>query len=316
MVVPQLLVTSARADSLGYSFESASNDGFTANGGGVTVTQDTIGATLGTHSMKIAVVGGATFVGAQTTILDTTTIGNSAIVNNPPGLDHVTFDLTLPSQFPPDDPANPGHPLPGFGVIGFFVFGKAPDGTLADAQFQADEIHIDGLAAGTHTLRMNLTDALGNVVNDGGAFNDIFGTGLRPDGEPKLQPIGLEFYINKTGGANYALTVYIDNVRFGNTVAGDYNGDGVVDAADYTIWRDTLGSTTDLRANGDDTGASMGVIDQADYAFWKSRFGATSGAGAGSLSGAAVPEPPTAVLLLSAAAVLLGRRASAGRFSS
>jgi hypothetical protein len=198
-------------------------------------------------------------------------------------------------------------------VIGFFVFGKAPDGTLADAQFQADEIHLDGLAAGTHTLRMPLTDALGNIVNDGGAFNDIFGTGLRPDGQPKLQPIGLEFYINKTGGANYPITVYIDNVLFGNTVAGDYNGDGIVDAADYTVWRDTLGSTTDLRANGDDTGASMGVIDQADYAFWKSRFGATSGAGAGSHSGGAVPEPASTLLLLSAAAIWLVRRASAIR---
>ena len=35
---------------------------------------------------------------------------------------------------------------------------------------------------------------------------------------------------------------------------GDYNQNGVVDAADYTVWRDTLGSTTDLRANGDNTG--------------------------------------------------------------
>ena len=36
---------------------------------------------------------------------------------------------------------------------------------------------------------------------------------------------------------------------------GDYNQNHIVDAADYTIWRDTLGSTTDLRANGDNTGA-------------------------------------------------------------
>ena len=39
-------------------------------------------------------------------------------------------------------------------------------------------------------------------------------------------------------------------------ITGDYNGNGIVDAADYTVWRDTLGSTTDLRANGDNSGAS------------------------------------------------------------
>lgn len=82
----------------------------------------------------------------------------------------------------------------------------------------------------------------------------------------------------------------------GPPVEGDYNGDGIVDAADYTIWRDTLGSTTDLRANGDNTGASAGVIDQADYAFWKANFGNHSGSGAGAT--AAVPEPATAMLLL------------------
>src|SRR5262249_39970448 len=30
---------------------------------------------------------------------------------------------------------------------------------------------------------------------------------------------------------------------------GDYNGDGIVDAADYTVWTDSLGSTTNLAAD-------------------------------------------------------------------
>lgn len=59
-------------------------------------------------------------------------------------------------------------------------------------------------------------------------------------------------------------------------LVGDYNLDGVVDAADYTAWRNTLGSTADLRANGDNTGASFGVIDMADYLAWKAKFGATT----------------------------------------
>ncbi len=57
------------------------------------------------------------------------------------------------------------------------------------------------------------------------------------------------------------------------TPLGDYNLDAVVNAADYTIWRDTLGSTTDFRANGTNEGASLDVIDQADFEFWKDRFG-------------------------------------------
>jgi hypothetical protein len=82
-------------------------------------------------------------------------------------------------------------------------------------------------------------------------------------------------------------------------VPGDYNRNRVVDAADYTIWRNTLGSTTDLRANGNNSGASAGKIDQADYTFWKSNFGDTSGSG-GAASG--VPEPTSMVLLVMAGA--------------
>ena len=73
-------------------------------------------------------------------------------------------------------------------------------------------------------------------------------------------PVEFQIYSNKSVGGvpAYEWTFYIDNVRVGQDVEGvpgDYNANGTVDAADYTIWRDTLGSTTDLRANGDNTGA-------------------------------------------------------------
>ena len=83
-------------------------------------------------------------------------------------------------------------------------------------------------------------------------------------------------------------------------VAGDYNGNGSVDAADYVVWRNTLGSTTELSANGDDTGASMGIIDAADYAVWRSNFGAAGGSRSFQPA-TAVPEPISLVLLLIAA---------------
>jgi len=83
----------------------------------------------------------------------------------------------------------------------------------------------------------------------------------------------------------------------------DYNQDHLVDAADYTLWRDTLGSTTDLRANGDNTGASQNVIDEADYAFWMARFNSSTLA---ALDTANVPEPPAAAVLFSLLALMKG----------
>jgi T5SS/PEP-CTERM-associated repeat protein len=82
------------------------------------------------------------------------------------------------------------------------------------------------------------------------------------------------------------------------TLAGDYNDDGRVDAADYTVWRDLLGSTFDPRADGD----TNGVIDVADYNIWKANFGMSAGAGSLDFSPAiGVPEPTS----LSLAALVL-----------
>lgn len=70
---------------------------------------------------------------------------------------------------------------------------------------------------------------------------------------------------------------------------GDYNNDGVVDAADYTVWRDNLGGATLTNRDSANTGA----VSMADYASWAAHFGNT--AGAGSTSGA-VPEPASIAL--------------------
>jgi hypothetical protein len=68
-------------------------------------------------------------------------------------------------------------------------------------------------------------------------------------------------------------------------LSGDYNNDGFVDAADYTVWRDSLQSGTPLLNET----ASVGMVDSEDFEEWKSNFGATSGNGADSFS--AIPEP-------------------------
>ena len=93
-------------------------------------------------------------------------------------------------------------------------------------------------------------------------------------------------------------------------VPGDYSGNQKVDAADYTVWRDTVCSTgcTDLRANGDTTGASATAIDNLDFDFWKAHFNGP-GSGGGGLGSAGVPEPTSiALALLAAVGIAIARR--------
>jgi hypothetical protein len=117
-----------------------------------------------------------------------------------------------------------------------------------------------------------------------------------------------DYYLpDNNGGVSVLITVVPESPA----VPGDYNHNGIVDAADYTIWRDTLGSTTELRANGDNTGASAGKIDQADYDFWKSNFGNHSGSGSG--TSATVPEPGSLLLLLSGTLAIWSRRGQKNR---
>ncbi len=92
------------------------------------------------------------------------------------------------------------------------------------------------------------------------------------------------------------------------TLQGDYNGDGVVDQADYQVWRTSFGNTTALQADGNENG----VVDGSDYIVWRANLGRTwldlaTGSGANSLA-AAIPEPTTLVLLCAAAPLLLIRR--------
>ncbi len=75
------------------------------------------------------------------------------------------------------------------------------------------------------------------------------------------------------------------------TLAGDYNGSGVVDQNDYTVWKSNFGATV-LAGSGAD-GNVNGVVDAADFTVWRDHLGATlsPGAGAGAAALAIATEP-------------------------
>jgi hypothetical protein len=74
---------------------------------------------------------------------------------------------------------------------------------------------------------------------------------------------------------------------------GDFNHDGIVDTADYTVWRDSMGQTGNLAADGNEDN----VVDMADYQLWSENFGRSDVQG-GTGASVAVPEPAPWLLLL------------------
>lgn len=130
------------------------------------------------------------------------------------------------------------------------------------------EIRLEGIT----TLAPSASSSLGNAFSVGGAQDLSFSYGL-PNGT--LLPGFVEYVTGPT------------------PIVGDYNQNGKVDAADYTVWRNTLNQTVTAGTGAD--GNSNGTIESGDYTVWKTNFG--MGAGAAALSNAgAVPEPGIALL--------------------
>lgn len=107
--------------------------------------------------------------------------------------------------------------------------------------------------------------------------------------------LDLSFAYQTTDGVDHnGAVVYATAASALFAVAGDYNIDGVVDAADaadYTVWRDTLGSPVPNGAGAD--GNWDGVVDPVDYTIWNEGFG---GGEESTAVAAAVPEPTGCLL--------------------
>jgi len=152
-----------------------------------------------------------------------------------------------------------------------------------------DALTIDGTATLGGTLDVSLIDPAGGANDFTPAAGDEFQIITAAGGidgtfaDAMLPSLGGVLAWNVNYGAN--------TVLLSVGLAGDYNQNGVVDAADYTVWRDNLGGLTAL-PNDDTPG-----VGPDDYTRWKNNFGMTAGSGAGVGSNAAVPEPPAVVLV-------------------
>jgi hypothetical protein len=141
----------------------------------------------------------------------------------------------------------------------------------------------DGLAfssGGAFGDSLYVADLTGQriLVVDSTGAETVFATGFNFND-------GIDTKMAVTGDGNVLyITERNSLVRLTSNVVsllGDYNHNGVVDAADYVVWRKGLGTT----------------YTQADYDVWRAHFGQTAGSGSG-IAASAVPEPCSLLLLL------------------
>jgi hypothetical protein len=104
------------------------------------------------------------------------------------------------------------------------------------------------------------------------------------------------------------------NTALLTAVGPDFNGDGVVNLADFAIWKANVGITSGATVlQGDADGD--GDVDGADFLFWQRNFGkpapwSSPGLGGANFDGAEVPEPTALAILLTGGslALVFGRR--------
>jgi hypothetical protein len=169
----------------------------------------------------------------------------------------------------------------------------------------------NGTAANTMQASLFASGAVvGNFTTPG------FQWMLSAQGSAGYNPIITDIQFSNPSAANYT----VSNVWIGSGAAlipltltshGDFNQDGIVNSADYAVWRNTMGqSGSALAADGN----GNWQVDAGDLTVWRAYFGqAVSVGGGGEFLGAPVPEPSSYGMFLLAAAVLIMRRAARSR---
>ena len=148
-----------------------------------------------------------------------------------------------------------------------------------------DKLKVVGSANLNGTLRVNLIEDFAPVLGDTFDILDIsslFGSFAT------LDLPSLDANLSWDTSLLYASGVLS---VMSSILPGDFNVDGTVNAADYTVWRNGLGST----------------YTEEDYELWKSHFGMSTGSGSAANASlqAAAPEPSGLIALAIGSFVML-----------
>lgn len=169
-----------------------------------------------------------------------------------------------------------------------------------------DKLVVSGAMAVEGTLEVNIAQngqapAIGDAYDiiDFNAATGVFESLSLPN-----LPIGARWDVSD---------LYTEGqLKVAPVVPGDFNSDGVVNLADYAVWRNNFGADEDgiVMLNGNGDGGTVGV---SDFMLWKSHFGSTAGGQPVSSDSKPVPEIGSSSILtvcLMVATLLLRQQAS------
>jgi hypothetical protein len=169
----------------------------------------------------------------------------------------------------PDSAGNLVGDVNGQGVI---------DPKLSPLAYHGGQQFLDGSRLSTHLLLP------GSPAIDAGNPTAAPGIGGVPMYDQRGAPFARVVDGDGMGGARIDMGAL---ERQPNPLPGDYNFSGAVDAADFVVWRKNVGSTTNLKADGD----GDGDIDQDDYNVWRTNIGRTyAGESAAAASASTIAE--------------------------
>ena len=204
-------------------------------------------------------------------------------------------------NFSPDSVANPGIPADAeYNVTGFEIeyigrWGNSTGQTADD--WHASNLTDDSGAGSTGKPDWRQSFSGAHPPNDRDSTTPAPAQSLSSLESNKSVPYGTKM-TTTLGAANFML--------------GDYNRDGMINAADYTVWFDNKGQTGTEENHPDADGNHDFVVNQSDYLVFKGNFAGPSTDGLlGSnavASGSAVPEPATWLLVAACSLLLPGRK--------
>jgi hypothetical protein len=281
------------------------------DGGGIFSGAGNLSVIGSTISGNLALSGGGIFSNTNLTGSETTTIANSTIsgnsnsgVFNLDGLTIIRYSTITANTAAPGvgGVASYADNYTRTEVHSSIIAGNVNSdvgftGPFSNNSFQSNGYNLIGTGNATFEFvepgdQTGIANPLlGSLDDNGGPTMThalLAGSPTIDAGDPGFDPNAFTPSLtNDQRGAGFARVVggRIDIGAFevqpvGPALPGDYNEDDIVDAADYVVWRKTLGTTGVPAYSGAD-GDGDTAIDNDDYDVWSENFGEVVGGGAG-----------------------------------